>query len=79
MTATPPAGEQHRFMSSVIARLRAGGGALRDLWLMVGVTLALFLGLEGLYRAQSAIRGTGRGAAQAAVDSTLHPYAHEAW
>jgi hypothetical protein len=46
---------------------------------MIGVTLVLFLGLEGLYRAQSAIRATGREPAQPMVDSTLHPYAKEAW
>ena len=79
MTATPPSDESRRFVKSVLALLRAGGGALRDLWLMVGVTLALFLGLEGLYRVQSAVRGTGRVSARPAVDSTLHPYANEAW
>ncbi|TFG51945.1 MAG: hypothetical protein E4H38_00385, partial [Gemmatimonadales bacterium] len=72
MTATPPADGPHRFISSTLALLRAGGGALRDLWLMLGVTLALFLVLEGLYRAQAAIRGTGRALAQPVVDSTLH-------
>jgi len=79
MTATPPTGEPHRFVSSLLALLRAAGGALRDFWLMVGVTLALFLGLEGLYRVQSAIRGTGGGAPRPVVDSTLHPYANEPW
>ena len=79
MTATPPADGPQRLLDSTIALLRAGGRALRDLWLIVGTTLALFLILEGLYRAQSAIRGAGREPMQPVVDSTLHPYANESW
>jgi len=39
----------------------------------------LFLALEGLYRAQAALRADPAAPARPAVDSTLHPYAREAW
>lgn len=47
MTATPPADGLSRFVPSALALLRAGGGAVRDLWLMGSQTLCLFLGFEG--------------------------------
>jgi hypothetical protein len=50
---------------------------VRDGWLMVGITILMFLGLEGAYRLQSAIRGKSSG--EPAVDSTQHPYAGQRW
>jgi hypothetical protein len=49
----------------------------RDAWLIVGITLLLFLALEGGYRLQSWVRTTGR--PSGVPDSTLHPYAKEPW
>lgn len=79
MTATRPSARVHPIVSTAAALLRSGGRALRDLWLMIGVTLILFLGLEGLYRAPAAILARRPEPAQPVVDSTLHPYFHEAW
>lgn len=44
---------------------------------MIGLTLGLFLALEGAYRLQAAIRR--RPIPGPAVDSTLHPYHGQAW
>jgi len=79
MTATPPPDGFPPLVRATAALLRAGGGILRDLWLMSGATLILFLGLEGLYRAQAAIRASEPESVRTVVDSALHPYAHEAW
>jgi hypothetical protein len=79
MTATPQPHRLHRFANATIALLRPAGGALRDLWLMIGLTLILFLGLEGLYRVRAAILADRPDPARRVVESTLHPYAKEAW
>lgn len=64
---------------------RAAGAALRtvrDGWLILGLALAVFLGLEVAYRAQAWLRGAIR--LDDTVDTTgaldpLHPYAGSAW
>ncbi len=66
------------FTPVVGAVLRAAGRAIRDLWLILGISLLLALSLEGLYRAQARIRN-GSPPMRRVVDSTLHPYAGEAW
>lgn len=76
---TPPSDSRNSVGKSAITLLRKAGGALRDLWLMIGITLIMFLGLEGLYRAQAAIRSDRPTQSRKVVDSTLHPYANEAW
>jgi hypothetical protein len=57
------------------------GGAfvavLRDAWLMLGLTLLLFLILEGGYRLLEDSHAAGSRAK--GVDPSLHPYAHESW
>lgn len=50
--------------------------AVRDGWLVIGVTLALFLVIEGGYRT---IRPILRPARASTVDSTQHPYATAPW
>lgn len=53
---------------------------LRDVWLMAGITLLLFLVLEGAYRVQHSIRHPEKPETpQASADSSLHPYAGAAW
>jgi len=51
--------------------------AIRDAWLILGLTLLFFVGLELAYRAVGGITGGGKRAQ--AADSSQHPYAHEAW
>jgi len=54
------------------------GRAIRTGWLIWGLTLLVFLGLEFGYRGTSALRS--RLSARAAVrDSSRHPYAGQAW
>ena len=67
------------FARATAALLRAGRAIPPGLWLTSGVALILFLGLEGLYRAQAAIRASEPESARTVVDSALHPDAHEAW
>jgi len=55
------------------------GRVLRDGWLMVGLTVLLFLGLEFGYRWTRDARQSLRGHDAAARDSSLHPYAHDEW
>jgi hypothetical protein len=55
------------------------GGVIRDGWLMLGVTLLLFLALEFGYRGVHAIRGGGRDSTTSVAMSPLHPYAHAYW
>jgi hypothetical protein len=50
------------------------GGAIRDGWLMIGVTLLLFLLLEWGYRLVA-----GKSGPRATVMTPDHPYAGEAW
>lgn len=52
---------------------------LGQAWLIVGITIALFLVLEFGYRGQAALRGAWRGDRVAGLDSTLHPYASRTW
>jgi len=52
---------------------------LRDAWLILGLSLALFLALEGLYRGERAIRTTLRGSSAAAPLPPGHPYTGLAW
>lgn len=63
-------------LGSALARL---GGAIRDGWLMLGLTLLIFLALEFGYRGIRALRGSAADSTVSAADSTLHPYAHAAW
>jgi len=63
-------------LGSALARL---GGAIRDGWLMLGLTLACFLALEFGYRRVHALRGQAADVTPAAADSSLHPYAHAEW
>ncbi|HEX4936061.1 MAG TPA: hypothetical protein VFV33_22930 [Gemmatimonadaceae bacterium] len=53
-------------------------GALRDVWLMAGITLLLFLALEYGYRGVRGARQLMRGG-PVARDSSLHPYAATDW
>lgn len=65
-------------LSARLAPLRRVGRGLRDGWLIIGVTLALLIGLELAYRAQGALRRTLRG--ESLTPSTKgHPYEHEPW
>lgn len=61
---------------AALARL---GGALRDGWLMLGLTLVLFLALEFGYRGVHAFRAPPDAGTLSAADSALHPYAHADW
>jgi hypothetical protein len=52
--------------------------AIRDGWIILGITLALFVVAELAYRGQGALRRSMRGESfQPAL--TGHPYEHEAW
>lgn len=60
------------------------GNAVRDGWLVVGLSLVLLLGLEAAYRSQGAVRRTLGLAADWPTQSDqsedpLHPYADAAW
>ncbi len=61
---------------SALARL---GSAVRDGWLMLGLTLVFFLALEFGYRGIHGLRGLAADSTATAADSTLHPYAHAPW
>lgn len=65
-------------MRAVISRFVA---ALRDAWLILGVTLVLFLALDLLYRAQGAARRALRPLPPASPSALApnHPNAGEAW
>jgi hypothetical protein len=63
-------------LGSALARI---GSAIRDGWLMLGLTLVFFLALEFGYRGIHRLRGQGAKPVTSAADSTLHPYAHAAW
>jgi hypothetical protein len=63
-------------LGPMLARL---GGAIRDGWLMLGLTLVLFLALEFGYRGMQVLKGGGADSTSSAADSTLHPYAGAAW
>ncbi len=65
-----------RQLGAPLARL---GRAVRDGWLMLGLTLVFFLVLEWGYRGVMGARSSLARPAKPAVDSTLHPYAHEPW
>lgn len=56
-------------------------GWTRDGWLILGITLALLLTLEGLYRAQGAMRHAIRGERRELSPDSLRgsPYATERW
>lgn len=56
-------------------RILAG---LRDGWLILGLSLLLFLLLEGAYRLESGLR-LQLSAETPPSESPLHPYAHEPW
>jgi hypothetical protein len=60
----------------------AAGRAVRDAWLILGITLILCLALEFAYRGQGALRrslrGTG-GPAAVPPANALHPYADSTW
>lgn len=55
------------------------GRLLREGWLMIGITLLLFLVLEFGYRGVKGARQAVRGGEAAARDSSLHPYAKTDW
>ena len=59
-----------------LARLGRGAG---QAWLIGGVTLLLFLGLEFSYRGFKAVRAGLAGSPKPAVDSSQHPYAGQPW
>lgn len=62
-----------------LRRLLAG---LRETWLVLGVVLIMFLGLEGVYRAGSSVldaRPKRGDKPVVPVDSSRHPYAGQAW
>ena len=56
--------------------------ALREGWLMLGIVLIMFLGLEMAFRAGTRVlsaRASRPEKAAVVVDSSHHPYAHESW
>ncbi len=62
--------------TSVVAAMRVA----RDAWAVVGLSLLLFLGLEGAYRAQAVVRSALRASAREVDESApLHPLASEVW
>ena len=61
------------------AVVRSVMSGLRDGWLIIGITLALFTFLEVAYRAQSRIRGVSGGQSQEAVAGVTHPHAGQPW
>jgi hypothetical protein len=66
-------GNSRPAISSPVGRtVAAVAGALRTAWLILGLTLLLTLGLEGLYRAQGAVRN-------ARHPSPPHPNSAEPW
>jgi len=71
MFATNPSGAR-----SAVHRLLRG---MRDGWLILGMALAIFLGLEWLYRAQGALRRALSDRSDGTTQHPAHPYAHEAW
>jgi len=53
---------------------------VRDGWLILGMALALFLGLEWMYRAQGALRrALGGRSSVPTLDPAHHPYARQIW
>jgi lysophospholipase L1-like esterase len=52
---------------------------LRDGWLIIGITLVMFIVLEYGYRLQASIRRSKPAGAAPARDSTQHPYAGQEW
>lgn len=52
---------------------------LRDAWLIAGIALLLFLGLEAAYRGASAVRRVAVPAAPDPRTSPQHPYAGQPW
>lgn len=64
-------------LGAALARL---GGAVRDGWLMLGLTLVFFLALEFGYRGVHAFRAPAPAdGTLSQADSALHPYAKAAW
>ena len=59
--------------------LASGWRAVRDGWLILGITLLLFLGLEVVYRAEGWLAGRFRTPATAKPLPHYHPYADSAW
>lgn len=60
-------------------RIRRVASAIRDGWLVVGLTLLFFLALEYGYRAQGAVRRSLAADADATTDTVPYPYASEPW
>ena len=68
----PPSGRR----SWAVRALELG----RDAWLMLGMTLLLFVAVELLYRGQGAVRRGVRAVLHPAPETApLHPYAGQAW
>lgn len=65
-------------MRRVVQRIQA---AVRDGWLVTGITILLFLALDGAYRLQASVRREFRGhhAEIKAFDDPTHPNATEQW
>ena len=64
--------QRHSFVGTVMR-------GVRDAWLMVGITLVLFIALEVALRLTRVARGALRGKPEAAAVPVSHPYAGELW
>ena len=63
----------------MVGLLRRIGAWIRDAWLVIGITLAMLVGVELAYRAQGALRRAVRGEASAPVSNVPHPNDAEPW
>jgi lysophospholipase L1-like esterase len=69
-------GDRRRGVGALLGRL---GTVLRDGWLILGLSLVLFVAVEGLFRAQQSLRVALSGGPKVPPAGPLNPNAGQAW